>query len=490
MKSPFISKTNYLAGLQCFKYLWTLFHEPEKIPVPGKVTQHRFDQGHQVGQLAKTLFPKGIDIPTENFGDNIRLTRQLIEQRKPLFEAGIQSGNIYSRADILNPVEQGKWDIIEIKSSASVKDEHFDDVSFQKFCCEMAGLEIRNCHLLYINNQYVKNGDIDPTQLFTSEDITAQVDEMSNGIEDRINEILILLATDRCPDVTTGKHCSTPHDCPLNSICRDFLPAGNVFELYGRKVKVEELLERGILSIRETPDEFLFNDKQRIQKKCEISGQPHINKKGIINFLSALWYPYYFLDFETSGSAIPLFDGTKPYQQIPFQFSLHIKKDEKSGLEHFSFIAQDTNDPRPALLAKLKNVLGDKGSIIVYNQSFEESILTDLADAFPEYREWIENLCDRLIDLLIPFRGFYYYHPEQRGSASLKSVLPALTGRGYDGLGITDGQEAGLAFLDIIHGNVSDDDRNRIREDMQKYCGLDSEGMALIIDKLMELSVK
>jgi hypothetical protein len=488
MRSPFLSKSNYLIGLQCAKYLWTLFHEPEKIPPPDNITQHRFDQGHLVGQLAKKLFPDGIDITTDNFSENVKLTGQLMAQHKPLFEAGIQCGNIYCRVDILHPAEQDKWNIIEIKSSTSVKDEHFDDVSFQKFCCDRTGLEISNCYLMHLNNQYVRKGEINPAQLFIIEEISAQVNEAGDGIADRIDEILALLAIDHCPDVPIGNHCGTPYSCPLIDTCWDFLRPGNIFELYGRKVDTAQLLEKGIFSIREIPDEFLLSDKHRIQKTCEITGKPHIDTEGISRFLVALQYPYQFLDFETVNVAIPLFDGTSPYQQIPFQFSLHIKRDTTSELEHVSFLSENADDPRPALFARLRNAIVNEGSIIVYNQSFEESILTGLADAFPEYGDWIDSVCDRLIDLLTPFRSFKYYHPEQGGTASLKSVLPALTGRSYDCLRITDGQEAGLAFLDTIYGNISDEERNQTREDLQKYCGLDSEGMALIIDKLTDLS--
>jgi hypothetical protein len=488
MKSPFLSKTNYLIGLQCPRYLWTKVYEPEEIPEPDNITQHRFDEGHEVGQLAKILFPGGIDIPTENFSDNIRLTRQLMTQAKPLYEAGIQSGNIFSRLDILNPVERGKWDIIEVKSSTSIKDQYYDDVSFQKFCCEQAGLKINDCFLMHINNQYVRQGDIEPAKLFAIDRITDQVDEESEGIEGRVNGILAILANSKCPDVSIGDHCSDPYLCPLCDECWDFLPDGNIFELYGRKANIEELMEGGILSIGEVPDEFLLNDKQRIQKRCQLSGQPHVNRKGISDFLGKLQYPYYLLDFETFGTAIPLFDGTRPYQQIPFQFSLHIKKDEKSSLEHHSFLAEDDNDPRPAFLTGLKNVLGNEGSIVVYNQSFEETTLKNLAVAFPEYKDWIETTRDRLVDLLIPFRSFHYYHPGQRGSASIKSVLPVLAGRSYTDLDINDGLQAGLAFLDIIYGNTPVNDREQIKTNLEKYCGLDSEGMALIIDKLAELS--
>jgi len=200
--------------------------------------------------------------------------------------------------------------------------------------------------------------------------------------------------------------------------------------------------------------------------------------------LSSLQYPLYFFDFETISPAVPLFDGTKPYQKIPFQFSLHVVRTENDKPEHFSFLSEGAKDPRPELLSELKKVLGDKGSTVVYNQAFEKGILEALGIVFPDYSNWIEGVISRLVDLLIPFRNFDYYHPAQKGSASLKAVLPALTGISYMGMNIGNGEDASIAFLAVTFGDVSDEVRNKVREDLEEYCGLDTEGMIRIIDRL------
>ena len=180
-----LSKTKYLTGLQCPKYLWIQSNDPERIPETDPVTQYIFDQGHLVGELARKLFPGGIDIPTDDFMGNINQTKEFLEQRKPLFEAGILAEGIYSRVDILNPSNENSWDIIEVKSTTSVKDVHLDDVSFQKYCCEKLGLKIEKSFLMHINNLYVKEGEIDPEKFFTLKDITGEVEESSNGIQAR-----------------------------------------------------------------------------------------------------------------------------------------------------------------------------------------------------------------------------------------------------------------------------------------------------------------
>jgi len=486
MASRLLSKSKYLSGLQCPKYLWVQINEPEKIPETDPVTQYIFDQGHLVGELAKRLFPGGVDIPADNFMGNVRQTEKLLESRKPLFEAGILAKGIYSRVDILIPSNENHWDLIEVKSTTSVKDVHLDDASFQKYCCEKLGLKIQKCFLMHINNQYVKDGEIDPKKFFTLEDITGEVEESSHGIQDRIADMLEIISAPICPEVTIGKHCREPYDCALTE-CWTFLPEYNIFKLYYGGKKSFDLFSDGIITINEIPDSYKLNDKQRIQQACETSGKPHIDREGISNFLGTLQYPLYYLDFETVGPAVPLFDGTRPYQPIPFQFSLHVAENDGSKPKHFSFLASGTGDFRSTFLAELKNVLGDTGSIVVYNQGFEEGILKELALSFPEYDVWVNQVRERLVDLLYPFRQFYYYNPLQKGSASLKSVLPALTGKGYEGLGISDGQAASIAYQVVTYGNVSEEERNKVKSDLEKYCGLDTEGMIWIVNELREL---
>lgn len=481
-----LSKTKYLTGLQCPRLIWVQIHEPEKMPETDPVTQHVFDQGHLVGELAKKLFPGGIDIPTDDFMGNIYSTTDLLKERKPLFEAGIRAGKLYSRVDILSPAGENEWDIVEVKSSTSVKDVHVNDAAFQRYCCSQSGLNIRKCYLALINNQYVKDGEIDPEGLFNIHDVTDQVEEASVGIQDRIDDILGVINQETCPEMIIGPHCRDPYECPLTD-CWDVLPEHNIFSLYYGGKKSFEMYNSGIVTIGEIPDGYKLNDKQRIQQACVASGERHVDKDAIRGFLASLKYPLYYLDFETINPAVPLFDGTRPYQHTPFQFSLHVVKDESSQPEHFSFLASGTDDPKPALLVELQKALGNSGSIIAYNKGFEEGILRDLAPAFPEYSDWIEQACGRLVDLLVPFRNFDYYHPAQKGSASLKAVLPAITGRGYEDLDINDGQVASVTFLAATYGDMPEAERVKVMADLEQYCGRDTEGMIWIVERLREL---
>jgi hypothetical protein len=484
-----LTKTKYMNGLQCLKLLWTVFHEPEKIPAVDAGKQYLFDQGHLVTSLAKKLIPGGIDIPTDDFNGNVRLTKDLLRQRVPLFEAGflVDKENLYSRVDILNPVGQEGWEIIEVKSSASVKDEHIQDVAFQKYCLGKNGLNVQRCSLMHVNNQYVKNGDIDPGQLLITEDISDKVAEAGIGLQDMINKMVETIRSASCPEIPIGSQCSKPYDCPLNDLCHAFLPERNVFNLYLGGKKITALFEQGILEIKDIPEDFKLTDRQQIQRECARTGECYINHEEISGFLDKINYPVHYLDFETINPIIPLIDGTRPFQQVPFQFSLQVVKKQGSKPQHHSFLAEDTADPRPDFLDHLRMHVDNEGSIVVYNQSFEKGIITDLATAFPEYKDWLNALEPRVIDLIEPFRKFHYHHPSQCGSASIKAVLPAVTGKGYDELEIQEGKAASIAYLAASYGNVTPEEKAKIRQDLLTYCGRDTEGMMWIVEGLRAL---
>ena len=264
MNKKILSKSNYVNGLKCLNYLWTIFHRPQDIPETDEATQYRFDQGHLVGELAKTHYPEGIDIPYEN---NLTKTQEYLKLGKPLFEAAFLAGRIMCRPDILKPVEDGKWDIIEVKSSTRVKDENYYDVAFQRHCCEKAGLKIRNCFLMHINNEYVRKGKIDAEKLFVKTDITDEVKNLFDETEKNIKLMLGVIDSPKRPCFKIGSNCSSPYECPLADKCWSFLPEYNIFELYGKGKTVTELFEKKIYAIKDIPAGFKLNDKQEIQKK-------------------------------------------------------------------------------------------------------------------------------------------------------------------------------------------------------------------------------
>ncbi|WP_226846686.1 DUF2779 domain-containing protein [Dehalogenimonas etheniformans] len=483
-----LTKSKFMAGLQCPRYLWIYVNDPSRIPQPNLITQHTFDQGHEVGEIAKKLFPGGLDMSNLGFREMLSETSARLTDRKPIFEAAFQCNQLYARVDILNPSGDDGWDIVEVKSATEVKDENIADVAFQRYVAERCGLTVNRCYLVHINREYIRQGEIDPAGLLMSEDITERVAEVIGGMADMVEDMLQTISGD-CPDSVIGRLCDSPYICPLKDGCWASLPEHPVSDLYRIGSKMDDLLKRGITSIREIPAGFKLNEKQLIQKTCVECGQPYLETDKIVDFLADLKYPHYFLDFETFATAIPMFDGTKPFQPVPFQFSLHTVASPSSGVEHKYFLARGPGDPRREFIEALSSCLGEEGSIIVYNQSFEEGVLEKLAEAYPEYQNWIENVISRMKDLIIPFRNFNYYHPNQCGSASLKHVLPSIAGITYEGMNIAEGQTASLKFMAAAFGEISEPDRQTIFNDLLEYCGQDTYGMVRIVEELRKLVV-
>ncbi|MBI2573577.1 DUF2779 domain-containing protein [Candidatus Woesearchaeota archaeon] len=484
---PLLTKSKYIIGLSCPRYLWMMFHDLDKIPENDAATQYKIDQGKAIGTLAKELYPDGIDLPDDpkEFTRNILKTKEMLPGRKTLFEAGFLVDNLFARADILLPVGTDEWDVVEVKSSTEVKEEHIHDVSFQKYVYSKAGLRIRNCFVMHINKTYVRNGHIEATQLLIAEDVTQQVNETGVGIEERISAMLAIINNPQPPKVHIGNGCQKGFECKSED-CWNFLPEGHVFELYYGGKKSLELFQAEVIKIQDIPAEFKLTDKQHIQKKCALSGSPHINSAGISTFLNDLTYPIHYLDFETFNAAIPFYSGTKPYQQVPFQFSVHI--DDGKTVEHLYYLHDDAHDPREKFIERLKKSIKPSGTIIVFNQSFEIARLRELAVAFPAHAGWVEEIVVRIVDLIIPFRNFDYYNPAQQGSCSIKEVLPALTGKNYKNLDINNGGDASVSYCEMVFGALSVEQKAKIRQDLLAYCGLDTEGMVWIVKELENLS--
>ena len=484
-----LTKSKYINGLQCPRLLWISVNAKDRLPEVDEAKQKLFDEGHIVGEFAKKLFLEGIDIEDEDFSKNLEETKKLLKENKPLFEPAFLVDRIYSRADILEPTKDG-WNIVEVKSSTEVKDVNIQDVAFQKYVYEKAGMKINKCFLLHINNQYVRQGEINPSELFVKEDISINVAEEIKLVPERVKEMLGIIDSKE-PIIKISDSCSKPYECPLKEECWSFLPKENsVFDLYRGGKKSWELFEKRILAIKDIPDSFELGDKQQIQLKCEKTGKVHINEKKIKEFLDKLKYPLYFLDFETYQTAIPLYNRLKPYQQIPFQFSVH-KIDSKGKKAHYSFISSGKKDPRKKFINAIKRKLGTKGSVIVYNQVFEQSRLKEIGEFFPLEKEVVGKIIERMTDLLIPFRNFDYYDRKQEGSASIKYVLPAMTNMTYKGMEIANGGQASIRYAYITHGDIKGnkakkEEIKKVREDLKKYCGLDTEAMILILEKLME----
>ncbi len=468
-----LSKSKYMAGLRCPRLLWCHFNAPERIPPVDEETQAIFDQGHEIGDWAKKLHPGGIEIARD--GDQVEATKRLLAKRVPLFEAAFAHGNGYCQVDLLIPAGKDAWDIVEVKSSTEVKEEkgHIDDVAFQRWCAEGAGLKIRKTFLMHVNNEYVRKGPIDPAQLLIAEDITEAASLKLPGIEPALQRMLAIIRRPDMPSPLYGTECKYPKEC---DVCLKDLPEDNVTQLYRLGQRAYPLLNEGIVRITDLPPDVKLNGKQEAQIRAIRTGKPIVDAKQIRAFLKRLVYPLYLLDFEAVQPAVPLFDGTWPYQHVPFQLSLHIIERPGAAPSHQEFLADGPDDPRPGVIGALRRI-GPAGTILTYNQKFEKGVIDELAEAYPADAAWLRALHSRIDDLIIPFQNFWYYDPKQHGSCSIKAVLPALTGKRYDNLEISEGNQAAREFLAITYRGEKRKDVKKLRAALLEYCAQDTQAM-------------
>lgn len=488
---PVLSKSRYLAGLQCPKRLWTEIHARERLPPVDAATQARFDQGHTVGSLARLLAPGGLEIgPGVRRWDRVVAdTQRALSQRRPLYEAAFKGGGAACRLDILVPVAGEQWDVLEVKSSTTVKDVHYDDLALQAYVLESSGLPVRDYMVVHLDAEYVREGALDVHGLFHLEKVTDTVQERQVEVAGRLEQMQVTVGASTRPDTPIGRHCHEPYSCPLTAECWAFLPAVNVFDLARGKSKAFDLLQMGIAELQDVPVDSDLDARQRIQLQTVHTGEPHVDRQRLREFLNRLSYPVFYFDLETFGPAVPRFDRSRPYQQIPFLFSIHRVESPGHQARHYAYMFEGHGDPRPDFLRAARTSLGATGSIVAYNAPFERRILRESATATgPELEEWTMTLEGRFVDLLTPFREYTYHHPEQLGSASLKAVLPPLTGMSYADLDIADGESASREYQRMLSDEIDPVARARVLRQLEEYCSLDTLGMVAVVQELEKLA--
>lgn len=485
-KSQFLSKSLFIKGVQCHKALYLQKYHPElKDPVPPS-REALFQSGSVVGILAHGLFPDGVEIPFEagNYDMQVRLTQDAIAQgAKTIYEASFNYDGIFVKADILRKGKNG-WELYEVKSSTGFKDIYHPDISVQYYVLNGSGIAVTRACLVHINNQYVRRGEIDPFELFTVVDVTGPVKEGQAVIREEIKKQKEMLTGD-VPSVDIGPRCSDPYDCDFMGHCWQHIPEMSVFSLRGNRTLTFDLYNRGVVNLDDVKlDRIPRVQRQQIEAIRE--KKIYIQKDEIREFLNSLWYPLYFLDFETFADAVPRFDGIRPYQNVPYQYSLHYLENESAPLGHYEFLAQPGIDPRRELTETLLSQIPDNACVLAYVASFEKGVLNDLARWHPEYADKIERIISHMIDLAYPFQKRLLYHWQFNGSYSIKSVLPALVPElGYDNMEVRDGEMAGLAYATM---NTSDDpgEIEEIRKALLDYCGLDTFAMVKVLKALSD----
>lgn len=488
MQKHILSKSTFIKGQQCEKALYYHKHHREWSGGVSAAQEAIFTQGTEIGELAQQLFPGGVDCSpksTYDFSEAVQRTKAEIEKgTKIIYEAAFQFDGVLAALDILVKLPEG-WHAYEVKSSTKVSETFELDAAIQYYTIVNSGIDLKDISIIHINNQYNKNGSLDLQQLFAIQSVRESVLKLIKDIPQKVSKLKQVLAQKEAPTVDIGPHCSSPYKCDFAGHCWQHIPTYSVFDITElRTNKKFELYRKKVLHFKDIPADYPLNASQWMQVNCELQNKKYIDEPAIRSFTQGLKYPIHYLDFETFATAVPILDGSKPYQQLVFQYSLHIE--HKDGrIEHKAYLAQtNSTDPRTALIQQLLSDCDKNGDILVYNIGFERSKLQDLMKFSPPNASDIQRLIDRLKDLMLPFKKQLYYTPEMQGSYSIKAVLPAMVpALSYRDLNVKEGGTASNIFAQMMLGKFSGD-VEQARKDLLTYCQLDTWAMVKILEVL------
>ena len=479
-----LTKSKYLSGLQCRKRLWYEKNYPGRAANISRSRQRQLDQSKEVGILARDYFPEGVLINTIDPVISIEQTEEAITRGDTcIFEASFMFNDVLVKCDILQK-DGNSWRIIEVKSSTNVKEEYLSDLAIQRYVLTGHGLSVSETQLMLINSKTCVYPDL--SNLFTIEDVTDQVDRLMADVHCNVKTFKTILDRNDEPEVLIGDQCDKPYPCPFKEYCWQSVPEKSIFTIPRlRWDKKDDLIRKGIFDLEDVPVDYPLSQTQWAYVNSVIDKQTEIDNAAIKRLISNLEYPIHFLDFETDNPAIPRFDGLRPYQHFPFQYSCHVLHSD-STVEHYEYLHTDTTDPRLPLVESLLGHVAPHGSIVVYNANFERGVLKDLAQSFPEHASTFESIIDRLWDQLDIFKN-HYTHPDFCGSNSLKNVFPVLVPSlrhenldvhdenldVHDENEVQDGPEA-QAVWNLMLNATDETEKGKMIKQLKAYCELDT----------------
>jgi len=483
-----------MAFRQCPRRLWLEVHQPE-LRENSAVTEAKFAVGDLVGELARVLYDPEengvlVHVMEEGPDAGVARTQVLLDKRVPIFEAGFEAKGARAFIDILNPTKKSGvrgWELIEVKSSTSLKGNHRDDVAIQAYIAHQAEVNLTVVKLAHIDTGFIYKGQDQYKGLLKEVDLTKEAFSRFDEVADWILEAQEIAAADAMPHVLTGVHCRNPNPCGFKKYCRtQEVPVTYPVDLLPRvQGGLRQWMQSNqIRDLKDIPDDKLTSVQQRV-KSCTLSNTCFFDQDGARSDIKALPLPHAFLDFEAVQLAVPIWPGTHPYQMFPFQFSLHVRQ-ENSSLQHHEFMDLSGNEPSRAFAEALVEACPKEGTIFVWNASFELTQLTVLSQQFADLKLELMHIQKRIVDLL-KIVEMRYYHPEQKGSWKLKRVLPTLSSDlNHENLdGVKDGYMAVLAYVEAIQKETSAERRKKIEEELFNYCRLDSLALVTILDAMV-----
>jgi len=499
-----ISKSDYMLFLRHPAWLWLKKHDKTKLPPIDEDTQAFFDAGFVFESFAEQLFPDSVKIESDrnnhqpyNYQSYKDLTPKTAYQiksgAKTIIQGRFEAGNITCICDVIVKIDDKTFDLYEIKSSTQAKPEHEYDLAFQAEVIERNNYKVRNIYVIHVNNEFIRNGEVDAKKLTKITEVTENVKKLKDFTEKNILKALEIIKLKECPDISPA-HSSLGAFGDWLSIYKTMadIDEYSIYHLCSPGAdKIGELEALGIKKISDIPDNFILNDKQSKQVHATKHNKVLINIPKIKSFLDQLKFPLYFLDYETLSSVVPYFDGLGPYKQLPFQYSLHVIDKPNGKLKHFEYLHSNNSNPVKPLTESLKSQIGNEGTILVWFEGFEKSCNELMGTIMPEYQKFYKSLNNRIIDLMTPFSTGAYVHKDFFGSASIKKVLPVLIPElSYKNLDIHAGGAAQRLWMDAVLYGKRDAEKDKILNDLIKYCGLDTLAMVKIYEFLVKKTEK
>lgn len=484
MPAPLLTKSDFMAFYDCPIRLWLIRVRPDIGLPPDEGKEKLFEWGHEVDDLARGLFPGGVEVQSYNAQGFKNTQAAIAKGAKILYQPTAVGQGLSARADILTRGRGGKWDIHEVKISTSAREDHVYDLAFQRLAFEAAGIPINKTHLTHLNNEYVRQGDIEIGKLLAEDDLTDQVMDITPEVERAIPQAKAVL---KWPQELTAEHLATSPDLAKSVYAGRWLsqlyPQVREQIMSGLEPEVAaKMLENGIVEMDGLSAPFVASLPYRTPEE---RWPFKIDRVAIKEELAKLEYPLHFFDYETFSHPIPPFDGYSPYKRVPFQFSLYVLDAPGAKPRIRDFLATEYKDPAPDCIAAMRKYFKPTGSVLAWYASFESSLTEELAVRHPEHAEFLRGINARMYDLIQPFKKKMYVNPACRGSNSIKSVLPVLAPElSYDKLRIHKGDEASASWPVITDPKTPAADREQLIKDEIEYCRLDVYGMVRILEEL------
>jgi len=489
-----ISKSDYMLFLKHPAWLWLKKHAKHILPPVDDALQARFDEGHAFEPYVETLFPGLVRLDFQDFAGYQTLPQRTIDAWQngatAVAQGRYSSGRTTCISDIVSRHGDG-FVLTEIKSSTSDKPEHVFDLAFQRVVLKGAGYPVIRCEVARVNRDYVRVGDIDPEKLVSITDVTEAVSDRLDATRKWMEQAVKAAASNTMPD-------PAPELAKLNSYSEWMgirekldppLSDDSIYRLPSMNAeKAASLIQSGVTTIDEITGPSGLNKATRSFLSAKSQGVRHVDKPALQQFIKEIGYPLFYFDYETTQSLLPVWDGTRPYQQVPFQYSLHVQREPGGEVEHREYLHRNESNPMPALLERLREDLGSDGSILVWYEGFEKARNREMAGVFPENADFLLDLNERIIDLMKPFSDGAITDPAFKGSASIKAVLPALLPElSYEDLNIREGSSASRLWKNVTLTNPESAEREKVYADLVAYCTRDTWAMVAICAKLREM---